>query len=162
MTNYVGFLLIAQIFTGPQKWNEAPDILICNNSAATIYRTERAVNYWAKLGHTFGTVTKASKDNINCASGEPPYQTIMIDIPGQDFKFGSHLGTTKTWWRTDTGEIIKAKIEIKGGWENTQRIIEHEIGHALGYSDNQVVGHMMNGSWISGGYKSKNLDKQNN
>ena len=158
---YVTFLLVSQIFTGTQHWNEVPNILICHNSQATVYRTERAIKYWQDLGHRFGTIKKADKHNFNCVTGVPPSQTIMIDIPSQDFKFNTHLGTTKTWWHTTTGEIIKAKIEIKNGWENTQRIIEHEIGHALGYSDNTIRGHMMNGSWISGGYDNKNLKKQN-
>ena len=36
----------------------------------------------------------------------------MIDIPSQNLIL-EHLGTTRTWWRTDTGEVFKAKIEIK-------------------------------------------------
>ena len=72
----------------------------------------------------------------------------------------THLGTTKTWWRTDTGEIFKAKIEIKVGWENRPRILEHELGHALGFKDNNSTGHMMNHAWDRGGYKKKGLQRQ--
>ena len=160
MEFYVGLMLVAQIFSGTQYWAEAPNILICNNSGATEYRVNKAVSFWEALGYSFGTVTKALKGNMSCATGEPPYDTIMIDIPSQDFNFGTHLGTTKIWWNTTTGEIIKSKIEIKSGWELSERIIEHEIGHALGHKDNSITGHMMNGAWTKGGYNKKGLRRQ--
>ena len=94
-----------------------------------------------------------------CVTGTPPYGTIMIDIPSQSFQFGNHLGTTKTWWRTDTGEVFKAKIEIKVGWENKPRVLEHELGHALGFKDNSITGHMMNHTWNRGGYGKRKLER---
>jgi len=160
MGMYVGFMLAVQVFTGTPSWQETPDILICHNSGASVYRVERALSFWKNLGHSFGTVKKADRHNMSCVMGEPPYGTIMIDIPSQDFEFGNHLGSTKTWWRTDTGEAFKAKIEIKTGWEDTERILEHEIGHALGFTDNSVTGHMMNGVWAQGGYRKKGLQHQ--
>ena len=157
---YTGLLFVAKLFSTTPSWSAAPNILICNNSGATEYRVSRAVRFWEALGHSFGEVYKATSENIHCASGEPPYATIMIDIPSQNFNFGSHLGTTKIWWTTTTGEIIKSKVEIKTGWENSERIIEHEIGHAIGYKDNSIIGHMMNSSWTRGGYNKKGLRRQ--
>ncbi len=156
---YTGLLLVAQLFSGTPHWTMAPNILICNNSGATEYRVNKAVRFWVALGHSFGEVYKAPRENIYCASGEPPFATIMIDIPSQDFNFGSHLGTTKMWWHTGTGEILKSKIEIKTGWEASERILEHEIGHALGFKDNSITGHMMNRAWTRGGYKKKGLQR---
>ena len=157
---YTGFLLVAQLFNGTPSWTMVPNILICNSSRATEYRVEKATVFWKTLGHSFGEIYKAPRDNMHCVSGEPPFATIMIDIPSQDFNFGSHLGTTKMWWHTGTGEILKSKIEIKTGWESSERIIEHEIGHALGYKDNSITGHMMNRAWTKGGYKKKGLQRQ--
>ena len=88
----------------------------------------------------------------------PSYNEILVDIPSQDFKFGDHLGTTRIWWKTETGEILKSKIEIVTGWENSERIIEHEIGHALGFKDNNIVGHLMNKVWTKGGYNRRGLE----
>jgi hypothetical protein len=154
-------MLVTQIFTGSLFWDKdkAPDIMICNNSGASVYRVKKAVSYWQSLGYSFGSVYKVSRDNISCITGIPLYSTIMIDIPSQGFNFGKHLGTTKTWWLTNSGEILKAKIEIQPGWELSERVIEHEIGHALGFKDNSIVGHMMNGAWIKGGYKKKGLQR---
>ena len=89
-----------------------PDIIVCSDSRVSNLRIDRATEFWKALNHDFGTVTRVSRDNMACVTGEPDYGTIMIDIPSQNFDFSSHLGTTKTWWRTDTGEIFKAKIEI--------------------------------------------------
>ena len=157
---YVGLILVAQMAIGDPVWKVAPDILICQNSRVKPQRVEKALDFWRPMGHSFGHVSVALSDNMYCVKGEPPYGTIMIDIPGQDFKFSDHLGSTKTWWRTDTGEILKAKIEIKVGWEYTERILEHEIGHAIGFSDNSITGHIMNKAWTRGGNKKKGLQHQ--
>jgi hypothetical protein len=91
--------------------------------------------------------------------GKPIVNQIMIDIPNQHFAFGKHIGTTKTWTLSKTGEIFKAKIEIVSGWGNSERVLEHEIGHALGWGDNSQTGHIMNGSWSLGGFNSQGLRK---
>ena len=52
------------------------------------------------------------------------------------------------------------KIEIKIGWENKPRVLEHEIGHALGFKDNNTTGHIMNHAWNRGGYKKKGLQRE--
>ena len=160
MGAYIGCMLVAQLFTGTPSWDTTPNILICHNSGVTAPRIERALGFWRALGHSFGDVTIALRHNMSCVTGEPPYGTIIIDIPSQDFKCSNHLGSTKTWWRNDTGEVFKAKIEIKTGWESTERILEHEIGHALGFSDNSITGHMMNGTWTMGGVRKKWLQRQ--
>ena len=156
----VALLLITNIFATKPTWQIKPDIVICSDSRVSNLRIDRATEFWKTLNHDFGVITKASRDNMACVSGEPQYGTIMIDIPSQNFDFSDHLGTTKTWWRTDTGEIFKAKIEIKVGWENRPRVLEHELGHALGYKDNNTTGHLMNHEWARGGYKKKGLQRE--
>ena len=155
----MALLLVTNLFATKPTWEMKPDIIICSDSQVTNLRIDRATEFWKSLNHDFGNVTRMSRDYLPCVTGEPPYGTIMIDIPSQDLNFGSHLGTTKTWWRTDTGEVFKAKIEIKVGWENKPRVLEHEIGHALGYKDNNITGHLMNHAWNRGGYNKKGLRK---
>jgi len=156
----VGLMLVTNTFAVEPAWQIKPDIVICSDSRVSNLRIERATEFWKTLNHQFGVVARVSIDNMACVNGEPQYGTIMIDIPSQNFDFSDHLGTTKTWWRTDTGEIFKAKIEIKNGWENKPRVLEHELGHALGYKDNNTTGHLMNHEWTRGGYKKKGLQRQ--
>ncbi|HAI38208.1 MAG TPA: hypothetical protein DCM40_08845 [Maribacter sp.] len=156
----VALLLVTNIFATKPTWQIKPDIVVCSDSRVSNLRIDKATEFWKALNHDFGTVTRVSRDNMACVTGEPDYGTIMIDIPSQNFDFSSHLGTTKTWWRTDTGEIFKAKIEIKIGWENKPRVLEHELGHALGFKDNNTTGHLMNHEWARGGYKKKGLQRE--
>ncbi len=140
-------------------WKFPPDILICDRGPVTVNRVERAVQYWDRLGYKFGNIIQAPRGHYGCASGQIPYNTIMIDIPGQGFQMGHHLGETRTWRNSITNQIFKAKIEIIPAWGRSERILEHEIGHALGWNDIQVTGHMMNGAWLRGGYNSEGLEK---
>jgi hypothetical protein len=136
------------------KWVATPDILICHNGPVTPTRVESALRYWRKLGYTFGSVTQALPGNRKCLEGDASYGTVTIDIPSQGFRFGTHLGTTRTYRYTATGEIFKARIEIIPAWGKSERILEHELGHALGWKDVNSVGHIMNGVWSSGGFNS--------
>jgi len=145
------------IKTNNLYWEQPPDILICSSSNIKTDRVRKATRYWSNLGYSFGIVQRASPSNFRCVNGDPLTNQIIVDIPSQQFSFGEHLGTTRTWWRTDTGQIIKAKIEILGGWENTERILEHELGHAIGWKDNTITGHIMNRSWSHGGMSSRGM-----
>tara|TARA_R110002020_G_scaffold44161_5_gene127583 strand:+ start:1750 stop:2289 length:540 start_codon:yes stop_codon:yes gene_type:complete len=142
------------------EWITTPDIIICDSGTVSVGRALKALEYWKKLGYNFGTVRKAPRHDYNCAKGVPAPHQIMIDIPSQHFAFGKHIGTTKTWTLSKTGEIFKAKIEIVSGWGNSERVLEHEMGHALGWGDNSQTGHIMNGSWSLGGLNSRGLKRR--
>lgn len=139
-------------------WRFAPEVLLCAGGPVTFTRTTRAIEYWEKLGYAFRGPVKAPQDSFACATGNVPYNTIMIDIPSQTFKMGKHIGSTRTW-RSEGTQIFKAKIEIIPAWGDSERILEHEIGHALGWNDVSRTGHMMNGIWSLGGYSSIGLKK---
>lgn len=155
-------------------WIQEPEILVCDGSPVTRQRLESAMNYWERLGYSFGAVNEARRDNYACATGNVPFGTIMIDIPSQSFQFGVHIGSTRTWRDnqpipsgviphcTGVPTIFKSKIEIVPSWGRSARILEHELGHALGWNDINEVGHMMNGAWSSGGYSSRGLRNATN
>tara|TARA_R100000008_G_scaffold82350_1_gene66555 strand:- start:1447 stop:2007 length:561 start_codon:yes stop_codon:yes gene_type:complete len=142
-------------------WTSEPIVIVCDTIDIRQDRLKSALKFWEKLGYTFDSVYYAAKDDFTCARGEPMVGQIMIDIPSNGFPFGKHVGNTKTWHRTKDGEIVKVKIEIAHGWANSSRILEHEIGHALGWNDFPQTGHIMNGIWSRSGLGSKGLDKKN-
>jgi len=157
----VGVALAFQLVIGPaMHWDMRPEVVICHSSRVSVTRASRATRYWTQRGYSFGDIRKATQDYMPCVTGTPNYGQIIIDIPSQTFNYGSQLGDTSTWWRTDTGEILRAKIEIAPGWESTERILEHEIGHALGMKDNNQTGHIMNRTWIRGGFNSRGTENQ--
>jgi len=143
-------------------WEQPPDILICRGGPVDKRRVLRALSYWERIGYAFGTVTNAPSAHYGCATNVVPRSTIMIDVPSQNFQFGKHIGTTRTW--RDTARhcgtmplIFKAKIEIIPAWGDTERILEHEFGHALGWNDINSTGHIMNAAWSLGGYTTSGL-----
>ncbi len=157
----VGVALAFQVAFNPtMHWVTKPEVVICHSSGVTATRASRAVRYWTQRGYTFGEIREATRDYMPCVTGQPNYGQIILDIPSAGFQYGQQLGSTSTWWKTDTGEILKAKIEIATGWESTERILEHEIGHALGRKDNNQTGHSMNKSWASGGTNSRGTEKR--
>lgn len=140
------------------EWRSDPEILLCGRTPVTFARAKRAISYWKRLGYAFRGPEQAPQDSFACATGKVPYNTIMIDIPSQSFKMGKHIGSTRTW-RSGGTHIFKAKIEIVPAWGDSERILEHEIGHALGWDDITHTGHIMNGTWSLGGYNSRGLKK---
>ena len=152
------FMTVAVATQNP-VWHDIPSVVICPTSSVTVERAEKAVKYWKKLGHAIGPVRKVRAGYMPCVSGDPYTGTIVIDIPSSGFNFGQQLGVTSTTYDAFTLEIYHAKIEIADNWANTERLLEHELGHALGFRDNNTSGHMMNREWASGGHDSKGLEK---
>ena len=146
--------------TQTASWFVPPNIRICPHTNITTTRIRKAVNFWEILGYEFGDIHMASRDDYQCIISTPNLNEIIINIPDQDFKFGTHLGTTHIWHHTQTKEIIQAKIQIVDEWGTRERILEHEIGHALGWKDNNVSGHLMNKSWTGGGWNTTGLKNE--
>ena len=142
-------------------WVIPPMIVVCNSINIKPDRLNSALKLWESIGYTFDGVYFAPREDYVCARGEPLRNQIMIDIPSSGFPFGKHIGNTKTWHKKESGEIIKVKIEIAHGWANSARVLEHELGHALGWNDFSQTGHVMNGVWGFSGYKTKGLEKKN-
>jgi len=143
----------------PLEWAIPPNIVVCSGSDVEMDTVRRATKFWERLGYKFGDIRKAKRDDYACATGMPPLNQILIDIPSQGFQFGKHLGTTRTWHYTESNLAIRAKIEIVSGWGNAARVLEHEMGHAFGWRDNSKTGHIMNGSWSLSGLNSQGLRK---
>ena len=141
-------------------WRDPPDIIICPHGPVSLRRVEKAVNFWKELGYTFGTMHVAPRNHIGCATSKVPMHSIMIDIPGQEFDMRRHVGHSRVGRHTKTGEIVKVKIELMARDGDLERILEHEIGHALGWDDTNRPGHIMHKIWQTGGYDTTGLYKK--
>lgn len=138
-------------------WKVAPSIRICEGAPVTLSRVNQAVEFWQRLGYEFGSVEK--DDSVECSFTQI-HNSIMIDLIGQDF-IEPNLAMTKTLTSNKTKEIKMAKIFIKSTAANKERVLEHEIGHALGWRHFRQRYHLMNDSWSDGGWKATELKREN-
>ena len=141
-------------------WQEIPTIIVCASAPVKSERVKHAVDFWKNLGYNIGEVIFAAADDFSCERGIVLYGDILIDVMDYNSNSRSHLGTTRTWTDTNSGEIFKAKIEVMSGWGDAERIIEHEFGHAMGWRDYNQLGHLMHSEWSKGGYRTQGLKNE--
>tara|TARA_B100000287_G_C20559150_1_gene751713 strand:- start:536 stop:1069 length:534 start_codon:yes stop_codon:yes gene_type:complete len=139
----------------PQKnysWTIEPNVRICNSTEISVFRVNQALRYWEKLGYKFGSVyTDSSPLCMNARFGE-----IVITLPEAGFGSGQ-IASTKIYTHVKTNDIVKAKIFMLPKNARKERVLEHEIGHALGWRHYNQKFHMMHSNWFLGGYDSKGL-----
>ena len=136
-------------------WQISPQIVVCERSGVRRSNLTSAVRYWNRLGYTFESPMFVSDHNPSCVNG-PQFGEIVIDMPSQEFNF-SNLGQTKTYRDSDLGMVIKARIEIQTNGLTKERVLEHEIGHALGWDHTNRSYHIMHPTWQRGGWDSTGL-----
>jgi hypothetical protein len=146
--------------TQEAKWVKAPTIVICKDAPVKQSRVEEAVGFWRSMGYNIGEIIVAGPDDFGCIQDFALNGEILITLVGQDFNMSQHLGLTKTFYNKHSREILKAKIYLMSGWGNTERILEHEIGHALGWKDYNQTGHVMHAHWSRGGHQTRGLEKK--
>jgi len=152
----------ALTFGPPTKngiWKEIPTVIVCASAPVKSERVKQAVDFWKMLGYNIGEVVDTEVGDFSCERDIVLYGDILIDVMDYNSNRGAHLGMTRTWADTNSGEIFKAKIEVMSGWGDAERIIEHEIGHALGWRDYNQLGHLMHSEWSKGGYRTQGLEK---
>jgi hypothetical protein len=140
--------------TQKAAWKMKPAIRVCSSTKLSIIRVERAVKYWEILGYEFDGI--GMDYNINCT--QPKYGEIIITLPEGNID-PEHLAATRIYTVTGTLNIAKAKIFIYPKEVRKQRVVEHEIGHALGWMHYSQKSHIMHPIWHLGGFGASGLRK---
>ena len=130
------------------KWISPPHIRICDFSPVSVDRVNEAAQWWKDRGYLFSGVSEGGIWG-GCKKGKIS-GSITISLSGQSFNFSNHLGETKIY-HTQSGAILQANIEISHDSGDKDRVLEHEIGHALGWGHYRKHGHMMHPSYDMGG-----------
>lgn len=132
------------------NWSSKPDIKICQHAPVTILQVKKAMKWWEDLGYEFGYIYRS-----HCVENAH-YGNIVISLAGQDFKFDKNYGTTNVHHNITTGKTYWAQIFLPE--KVRERVLEHEIGHALGWHHTTQKGHMLYPSWQLGGWNSAGLE----
>jgi hypothetical protein len=137
------------------KWKIIPSIRVCASTKARLTRVEHAAWYWKKLGYKFDSIFVDHRTSCS----EPKYGEIIITLPeGNSFNNG-HLASTRLYTEKISGNIAKAKIFILPNNTKKERVLEHEIGHALGWRHHGQKFHIMHPNWMEGGTDNTGLRK---
>jgi len=137
------------------KWKVAPRIRLCQSTEISISRVRRAVAYWERLGYEFGEIYL---DRLSfCMNARD--NEIAIILPSQGI-IDDKMAVTRVYSSKLTGEIIKAKIFVLPKTGMKERVLEHEIGHALGWQHYNNKNHIMHPNWWHGGHNSYGLQKR--
>ena len=136
-------------------WDSPPTVRVCKSSGVTIRRAERAVEFWRRLGYTIGNVFIDNGHSVCSSEGLPGEIIILLvrsDIPMED-----NIALTRTYYYTNSRQIIRSQIYINAYSAEKERVLEHEIGHALGWMHYNRSYHIMHREYRRGGHNTSGL-----
>ena len=136
------------------SWKASPIVRICSKSVKDWRRVEVALNFWRSLGHEFGVV-KYGDTTPWCLGHE---MIFSIVIKEESFYDPRTFGETIT--KTMGDSVIGSVVTIRKDHLLQPHILEHEIGHALGYKHIQCPGHTMHNYTNSIGNHTKGLQNE--
>ena len=128
-------------------WDYPPAILDCTYSTLTKERLVESVLFWEKNGIEFSFVESEPPDKI-CESNHI-YGFIIIK---NDTLEWPTIGKTESSKAID-GKINSSLIRLNVGNANDPKLLEHELGHALGYGHYNELGHIMHEFYDYSGYE---------
>ena len=136
-------------------WAETPAVRVCASSGVTPARMERALDYWRRLGYELDRVWY--DDGSELCRGPGARGEITIAIVNTDVPIGNNLAVTQNFHNRHTGEMIRSRIWVFPHTAEKQWLLEHELGHALGWAHYNRYLHIMNADYPDVGHDSTGL-----
>ena len=140
-------------------WQYTPDIRLCLDSGVSEASLKKALSYWERLGYRFGDVVVERADHSCMSGGRTGEITILLFNNSVDFDFSNHLAVTLVHYHTTKKYIIRSQIYINSYGASKERALEHEIGHALGWTHYNRRYHLMNKNHDAGGHDATGLKR---
>jgi len=134
-------------------WTKTPMVFICKEAPVQEHEVARAISFWREMGYDLvgpfvdeGEIDACMANNYVYSRGN-----IIIQLRGQRFN-DEMLAMTTTFRVEKTDELVGAIIELQGFAQDRERILEHELGHALGWKHYNKYGHLMHEDYTMGGW----------
>ena len=138
-------------------WQRTPTVIICEYAPVKRNQINKAVQFWSDLGHSFFR-TQYKHDPLNKCRSTQPVGYITVHLVHQDLKLDpDSLAETHFFVNNETNEIEWATIYMRSTIPET--VLEHELGHALGYLHYNKINHLMNSKWTQGGWDTEGLQE---
>jgi len=136
-------------------WHRTPTVVVCMYAPVERDQADKAVKFWSRLGHHFFQ-TQYKYDPLNKCLSKEPVGYITVHLVHQDLNLNADsLAETHFFVNDETRHIEWAIIYMRS--EIKETVLEHEIGHALGYLHYNKINHLMNSKWTQGGWDKNGL-----
>lgn len=155
VSNFQRIPLIEESPPRVANWKNPPTIIVCDGAPISKYKINKAVKFWENLGHKFKEV-QYKTDPLDKCNDPNPIGYILIYRVKPELKFTvDTMAQTHFYIDNATCELQYARIffvlKVQEG------ILEHELGHALGFLHYNKTNHLMNDKWILGGWNTEGL-----
>jgi hypothetical protein len=140
------------------KWDDPPAVIVCEDSMVSRKQIEAAMRFWEERGHRFGELYFHKDPRALCFSRRPDRYIVVrvataevkddadFDILAETHFYVTYSGNIMHWAKVF---MIESPREL---------VMEHELGHALGFSHYNVAGHLMHARTTRGGWDDFGLD----
>ena len=157
--NYIAnFERIPAIENSPPQvatWQLTPTVIVCEYAPISEVQINSAVKFWKDLGYRFFK-TQYKHDPLNKCRNPNPKGYIVIHLVTMGVKMEeSSLAQTHFYVDNETNKVEWAIIYMKSDVRET--VLEHELGHALGFLHYNKINHLMNKKWTQGGWDKNGL-----
>ena len=139
------------------KWKYPPTVRVCYNLPIFEYKIERALMFWRYLGYEFGEIIY--DDTSEYCTGNKTAGSIVI-MPNRKYLGDGKFAITKRYSLEKPRLITGARIEIARMAYGEDLLLEHELGHALGWTHSPQKGHIMYPYLRQSGTNSDGLKKR--
>ena len=157
-SNYQRISLVQDRPAQVAKWERTPTVIVCEHAPITQRQIIKAVNFWKNLGHRFFS-TQYKHDPMNKCLMDEPTGYIVVHMVTAGIRLDeTSLAQTRFYVDNLTNKISYAKIYMRKDVRET--VLEHELGHALGFLHYNKINHLMNEKWAQGGWDKEGLESQ--
>jgi len=135
---------------------EVPEFVFCKSSGISRERANQGVAYWKNLGYPI-TKVRYINDGPECRNRNL-HGKVIIKLIDNTIPLNSNLSITQVSFYRDNKQIQSATIYLISAYADKPRLIEHEIGHALGWQHYNRRHHIMNPEYFRTGFNSEGLE----